>query len=146
MFLVIGTQIIRGCYVMFSIVMKPWGWFWNDDIEKLVEELYSTVLFYRVAKFNGVTSLLAYFPTNYGAETTKIYYIGLRGDFTQVKQYTRACCAYCHCTATHMTCCHDTSPIWLHIIIIIIMSHCVLPCTLNIVSLSFVRLQDPVLW
>ena len=38
----------------------------------------------RVAKFNGVTSLLAYFPTNYGAETTKIYYIGLRGDFTKV--------------------------------------------------------------
>ena len=38
----------------------------------------------RVAKFNGVTSLLAYFPTNFGAETTKIYYIGLRGDYTKV--------------------------------------------------------------
>lgn len=40
----------------------------------------------KVSKFNGVTSLLIYFPTNFGAETTKIYYIGLRGEFTQAQR------------------------------------------------------------
>ena len=41
-------------------------------------------IFYRVSRFNAVTSLSMHFPTNYGAETTKIYYIGLKGDFTEV--------------------------------------------------------------
>ena len=52
--------------------------------KKVEQNVFHCVLVHRVAKFNGVTSLLAYFPTNYGAETTKMYYIGLRGDFTQV--------------------------------------------------------------
>ena len=44
---------------------------------------YAGVLCIRVSKFNNVTSLLLYFPTNYGAETTKVYYVGLRGEFTK---------------------------------------------------------------
>lgn len=47
-------------------------------------EFSSLVLCIRVSKFNNVTSLLVYFPTNFGAETTKVYYIGLRGEFTKV--------------------------------------------------------------
>ena len=38
----------------------------------------------RVSRFNAVNSLTMHFPTNYGAETTRIYYIGLKGDFTEV--------------------------------------------------------------
>lgn len=34
----------------------------------------------KVARFNSVTSILLFFPTNYGAENTRIYYIGLRGE------------------------------------------------------------------
>ncbi|XP_064383353.1 PITH domain-containing protein 1-like [Halichondria panicea] len=40
----------------------------------------------KVTKFNGVTSLLMYIPSNLGAETTKIYYIGLRGEFAQAQR------------------------------------------------------------
>jgi hypothetical protein len=37
----------------------------------------------KAARFNSVHHLSILFPRNFGAETTKIYYIGLRGDFTQ---------------------------------------------------------------
>ncbi|KAK3089541.1 hypothetical protein FSP39_004413 [Pinctada imbricata] len=40
---------------------------------------YST----KAARFNNVNHLSIYFPTNYGAENTKVYYIGLKGDFTE---------------------------------------------------------------
>eukprot|EP01130_Rhizamoeba_saxonica_P013200 TRINITY_DN5603_c2_g2_i1.p1 TRINITY_DN5603_c2_g2~~TRINITY_DN5603_c2_g2_i1.p1 ORF type:complete len:131 (+),score=26.00 TRINITY_DN5603_c2_g2_i1:277-669(+) len=33
-------------------------------------------------KFNNVTSLTMYIQDNYGADTTKIYYIGLKGERT----------------------------------------------------------------
>ena len=32
-------------------------------------------------KFNNVKSLTLHFPTNFGGDTTRIYYIGLRGEF-----------------------------------------------------------------
>ncbi|XP_067949317.1 PITH domain-containing protein 1-like [Watersipora subatra] len=37
----------------------------------------------KAAKFNNVSQLCLHFPTNFGAEATKVYYIGLRGDFMQ---------------------------------------------------------------
>ncbi|CAD5111603.1 DgyrCDS898 [Dimorphilus gyrociliatus] len=44
---------------------------------------YST----KVARFGSIESLSIHFPSNFGADTTKIYYIGLRGDFTEMKRH-----------------------------------------------------------
>ena len=38
----------------------------------------------RVAKFNNCESLTLYFDKNFGADETRIVYIGLKGDFTEV--------------------------------------------------------------
>jgi len=46
------------------------------------------MILYRAARFNSVHHLSILFPTNFGAETTKVYYIGLRGDFMEVSDIT----------------------------------------------------------
>lgn len=38
----------------------------------------------RVARFSSVNHLSIHFPKNFGAETTKIFYIGLKGEWTEV--------------------------------------------------------------
>ena len=46
--------------------------------------LFLTKLLVRVARFNNTESLSLYFDKNFGADETKICYIGLRGDFSEV--------------------------------------------------------------
>lgn len=41
-------------------------------------------LFLRYSRFQGVANLTLHFSDNFGGDTTKIYYIGLRGEATQV--------------------------------------------------------------
>ncbi len=41
---------------------------------------------WQVAKFGGVHSLDMHFPSNFGASTTRIRFIGLKGDFTERKR------------------------------------------------------------
>ena len=41
-------------------------------------------IFFRVARFSNVEHLSIYFPENFGSDTSRIYYIGLKGDFTEV--------------------------------------------------------------
>ena len=41
--------------------------------------------FSQVVTFSSVQHLTLHFPTNFGADNTKIYYIGLAGEFTQVR-------------------------------------------------------------
>jgi hypothetical protein len=38
----------------------------------------------RYAKFQGVSSLVLHFPENFGGDTTRISFIGLRGEATEV--------------------------------------------------------------
>lgn len=38
----------------------------------------------KIARFSNVHDLSMYFPKNFGAETTKIFYIGLKGEWTEV--------------------------------------------------------------
>lgn len=38
----------------------------------------------RYSKFQSVASITLHFPDNFGGDTTQIYYIGLKGEATQV--------------------------------------------------------------
>ena len=38
----------------------------------------------RVAKFNGVHTLILHIPENFGADHTRITFIGIKGEFTEV--------------------------------------------------------------
>jgi hypothetical protein len=67
----------------FSAVenMKPDQTFnLNVDTQAQLEYLF------KQAKFNNTTSLTLYFPTNFGAKNTKIYYIGIKGTSTNYKR------------------------------------------------------------
>ena len=56
----------------------------DQEFELTRDETGAVEYSVKAAKFNNVSQLCIHFPTNFGAETTKIYYIGLRGDFMQV--------------------------------------------------------------
>ena len=47
----------------------------------------------RIVKFSSVTHLTLHFPTNYGDETSRIYLIGLKGDWTPAHQHGVTLCA-----------------------------------------------------
>jgi len=38
----------------------------------------------KITKFQNVTHLTLFFPDNFGADSTQIYYIGLKGDYREV--------------------------------------------------------------
>jgi hypothetical protein len=40
----------------------------------------------QVYNFNNVSTLVMYFTENYGADKSRIYYLGLKGEFSQVKR------------------------------------------------------------
>jgi len=54
-----------------------------DLVEQYVDGLeYGT----KAAKFINVSSITLYFPNNFGAELTTVYYIGFKGEFTSYKR------------------------------------------------------------
>lgn len=60
----------------------------EQDITGSIE--YST----KVVTFNNVHHLSIYFPTNFGEETTRIYWIGLRGEFSEAHHHGVTICTY----------------------------------------------------
>lgn len=51
---------------------------------------YST----KVVCFNSVNHLSIYFPSNFGEETSRLYYIGLRGEFSEAHHHGVTICTY----------------------------------------------------
>ncbi|GJQ66837.1 hypothetical protein Trydic_g7869 [Trypoxylus dichotomus] len=51
---------------------------------------YST----KIVTFSSTYHLTIHFPTNFGGDSTRIYYIGLRGDFTQGHRHGVTICTY----------------------------------------------------
>ena len=47
-----------------------------------------------VARFSNVEYLSIHFPSNFGENTTKIYYIGLKGDFMESQKHGVTICTY----------------------------------------------------
>ncbi|XP_035759917.1 PITH domain-containing protein 1, partial [Egretta garzetta] len=64
---------------MFSLNRDPTG-----ELE------YST----KIARFSNVYHLSIHFPKNFGAETTKIFYIGLKGEWTEAHRHEVTICNY----------------------------------------------------
>ncbi|XP_070555501.1 PITH domain-containing protein 1-like [Ptychodera flava] len=48
----------------------------------------------KITKFSGVHHLSIFFSKNFGADTTTVYYIGLRGDFTEAQRQEVMICNY----------------------------------------------------
>ncbi|XP_028043274.1 PITH domain-containing protein CG6153 isoform X1 [Bombyx mandarina] len=48
----------------------------------------------KIVTFSSVSHLTMHFPKNFGAETTKIYYIGLKGEWTPSHRHGVTLCSY----------------------------------------------------
>jgi len=48
----------------------------------------------KIVKFSSVTHLTLHFPANYGAETSIIHFIGLKGDWMPAHQHGVTLCTY----------------------------------------------------
>ncbi|KAK6944871.1 PITH domain [Dillenia turbinata] len=61
----------------------------------LVENLQGVLEYQtRYSRFQSVANLTLHFPDNFGADTTQIYYIGLKGEATQLKRDVVATIVY----------------------------------------------------
>ncbi|XP_010132553.1 PREDICTED: PITH domain-containing protein 1, partial [Buceros rhinoceros silvestris] len=48
----------------------------------------------KITRFSNVYHLSIHFPKNFGAETTKIFYIGLKGEWTEAHRHEVTICNY----------------------------------------------------
>jgi hypothetical protein len=47
--------------------------------------VYIYLFLHRIVNFVNVSHLTLYFPTNFGADCSRVYYIGLKGEYTEVR-------------------------------------------------------------
>ncbi|XP_062507402.1 PITH domain-containing protein 1-like [Corticium candelabrum] len=66
-----------------------------DETFQLYEDRNGTTEYAtRVSKFSSLTHLCLHFSRNFGADTTKIYYIGFRGEFSESHRHEVTICNY----------------------------------------------------
>uniref|UniRef100_A0A0K8TNW9 Putative thioredoxin-like protein n=1 Tax=Tabanus bromius TaxID=304241 RepID=A0A0K8TNW9_TABBR len=67
---------------------------YDQEIELAYDPVGEVEYTPKAAVFSTVHHLSMYFPSNFGAENTKISYIGLRGEFTEVHDHGVTICNY----------------------------------------------------
>jgi len=66
-----------------------------DQVFELEKDLTGSIEYNtQVVKFHSVHHLSLYFPTNFGEEITRIFYIGLRGEFSDAHHHGVTICTY----------------------------------------------------
>ncbi|XP_040071444.1 PITH domain-containing protein CG6153 [Ixodes scapularis] len=48
----------------------------------------------KIVKFSSVQHLSLHFPSNFGADSTRIYYVGLKGEFSEARRQEIPICSY----------------------------------------------------
>ena len=66
---------------------------YNSAIDSYTGRLYFS-LFCRIVTFSSVYHLTLHFPKNFGADTTQIYFIGLRGEWSEGHRHGVTICTY----------------------------------------------------
>ncbi|KAL6597883.1 hypothetical protein ACP70R_046688 [Stipagrostis hirtigluma subsp. patula] len=90
------TRAIAKMHILGNTIhlrMRMWpGTTLSDSWDGLFLVIFALVL--RYSRFQGVANLTLHFSDNFGGDTTKIYYIGLRGEATQNKRDVVATIVY----------------------------------------------------
>lgn len=66
----------------------------NFDPVYLKQNFIVLCIFGRIVKFSSVYHLTLHFPKNHGADTTKIIFIGLKGDWSEGHRHGVTLCTY----------------------------------------------------
>lgn len=62
--------------------------------DNIISSLFNSIICYRIVTFNNVNHLSIHFPSNFGEEHTTIYYIGLKGEFSEAHRHGVTICNY----------------------------------------------------
>jgi len=52
-----------------------------EDVGVTIDAFY-----FRIVTFSSIHHLSIHFPSNYGDDNTQVYYIGLKGDFSEAQR------------------------------------------------------------